>query len=155
MSLKQRIIMKELNIGLLKQVCLVGWFLDSPSHWSTQTLLLPTSSVTFWSTVGRAKCDAQSRQIPLWDGLNLQALWCSMFPLVSSALCLFFFALLLSVFNPPLWVHCSTSLSLDSTNSPFVFCLCSWLLAIRTHACSVPLPPPSNHLLQLHLEFPV
>ena len=42
--------------------------------WSTQTLLLPTSSVTSPSTVERAKCDAQSRQIPLWEGLNLQAL---------------------------------------------------------------------------------
>jgi len=52
---------------------LAGWFLDSPSHWSTQTLLLPTSSVTFWSTVARANCGAQSRQIPLWDGLNLSS----------------------------------------------------------------------------------
>lgn len=43
-----------------------------------------------------------------------------------------------------------TSLRLNS-----VFCLYSWLLAIRFHAYSVPLPPLSIPLLQLRLEFPV
>lgn len=52
---------------------MVGWFLDSPSHWSTQILLLPTSSMTFWSSVERAKFGVQSRKIPLWDGLNLSS----------------------------------------------------------------------------------
>ena len=62
------------------------WILQAT--WSTQTLLLPTSFVTFSSIVERANLDSQSRRIPLWDGLNLQALWCSMLPLVSSTLCL-------------------------------------------------------------------
>jgi len=66
--------------------------------------------MTSWSIVERAECDAQSGQIPLWEGLNLQALWCSMLPMVGTALCLFCLALLFYVFSPPLRVHCSLSL---------------------------------------------
>ena len=40
---------------------------------STQTLLLPTSFVTFWSTMVRAQHGAQPGQIPLWGGLNLSS----------------------------------------------------------------------------------
>ena len=62
------------------------------------------------STVERANCDAQSEQIPLSEGLILQALSCSMLLMVNSALCLLCLALLLSVLSLPLRVHCSLSL---------------------------------------------
>ena len=55
----------------------------------------------------KANCGAQSGHIPLWEDLMLQALWCSMLLMVSSALCLLCLALLLSVFSPPLRVYCS------------------------------------------------
>ena len=61
--------------------CLAGWFLDSPSHWSTQTLP-PTSSVTFWSIV-ESSMWFSTRTDPLWDGSDLSSLWCSTFPLVN------------------------------------------------------------------------
>ena len=65
---------------------------------SSQTLFSSYQLYDPWSTVERAKCDAQFGQIPLWEGLNLQALWCSILPMVSSTLYLLCLALLLSMF---------------------------------------------------------
>ena len=72
-------------------------YLGRVVSWITQVtgvhrLSLPTSSMTFWSTVERAKFDAQSGYIPLWDGLNIQALWFSMLPLTTRPSVFFYFA---------------------------------------------------------------
>jgi len=77
---------------------LAGWFLDSPSHSEFTDSFSSYQLYDPWSTVERAKCDAQFGQIPLWEGLNLQALWCSILPMVSSTLYLLCLALLLSMF---------------------------------------------------------
>lgn len=115
------------------------------------------------STVARAQCGGQLEQIPLWNGSNLSsslvldAASGQLDPLSSFCFCftVFFFSVyfvLLSGFWP-LCLLCS-SLELFS-NLTRAFCLYSWLLVIRNHAYSVPLPPLSIHLLQLCLEFPV
>jgi len=100
---------------LLKHVCLAGWSLDSPSHSEYTDSCSSYQLCDPRSTLERANYDAQSGQIPLWEGLNLQSLWCSMLPVVSSALCLLCLALLFSVFSPPLRVHCSPSFLVSQT----------------------------------------
>jgi len=89
------------------------------------------------------------------------------------------FALLFFVFNPPLWVHCSTSSSLDScclisldstisvhgfshSNSMlvrflfrlcrFTFCNCAWssLFSVIMNAQGVAICPPLNGASMLH-----
>ena len=87
-----------------------GWLLDSPSHLEYTDSCSSYQLCDPRSTVERANCDAQSVHIHLWEGLILQALWCTMLPMVSSALCLLCLALLLSVLSPPLRVHGSLSL---------------------------------------------
>lgn len=72
-----------------------------------------------------------------------QALLCSTLPLISLALCLLtalFSLCLLSLF----FRVCVLSAS-----------LCMALKSTRAHGWSIPLPTPSDHLLQLHLEFRV
>ena len=111
MSLSRELQIQGLNMSSPdSRFCLAGWFLDSPSHSEFTNSFSSYQLCDPWSTVERAKCDSQSGQIPLWEGLNLQALWCSTLPVVSSALCLLCLALLFSVFSPPLRVHCSLSL---------------------------------------------
>ena len=137
---------------------MAGWSLDSPSHWSAPTLLISTSSVTFGSIVERAKYDAQSGQIPLWDGLNLQALVlvATIDQLSPLSLLLCFVVLCVESSSQGLLFHYFVSrLSLCLTFLSLFNYLYSWLLAICPHACSVPLPPLSIHLMQLHLEFPI
>lgn len=143
--------------------------MDFPSHWSAQTLLLPASSMTFRSTMGRAKCDTQPEQIPLWDGLNLQALVLDsvpgqLDPLSLSALLLLHF--LFSVFCPPLGILVFTSsnmivysisihgfLSFEPMPAQFLFhlcqftfCSCAWssLFSIRMNVQGVAMCPHTN-----------
>lgn len=106
---------------------------------------------------GKSQCDAQSRQIPLWKGLNLQALWCSTLPTASLALYLLFLALLFSMFSPPLRVHCSLSLLVawTSLNSPLVRLSLFMALTIRSLCMFGSSPACVVLVLQLRLEFPI
>ena len=87
---------------------------------------------------------------PLRDGLNLSsslvldATFGQLGPL--SSFCFFFFASLSSS------LFCLLSSILPLRVSSI---LCHGFKAIRAHGCSIPLPPPSDSLLQLRLEFPV
>ncbi len=113
------------------KIFLVRWSLDSPSHLEYTDSCSSYQLCDLGSIVERANYDAQSRHIPLREGLNLQALWCSMLPMVSSALYLFCSASLLSRFSSPLGVHCSLYLwshGLFSVSSfSFWLSLCSWI----------------------------
>ena len=120
--------------------------------------------------MARAQCGAQPRQIPLLDGLNLQVLWCLMFLLINSTLYLFYFALIFSVFHPPLRILVPFSVSLclssvvrlsifmaltirslclfgSSSTCRFTFCSCSWssLFSVIMNAQGVATCPHLNH----------
>lgn len=93
---------------------------DSTSDWSTQNLLLPTSTVTFWSTMARAQCGAQPEQIlygMAWIFRCSGARCCcwSAWPSIPSALLYCSLCLvLLSAFTVPL-LHLLTFASLCLT----------------------------------------
>ena len=129
--------MQGLTMSLLKQICLVGWFLDSPSHLSTQTsssyqlcdLLLYSGKSPMWCSV---------ETDPLWDGSDLSSLWCLTLPLVSLALCpLSAFASLssFSVFCPSLrvLVSFSVSLGLSVPLNLSTDCLLSLFMALKPY----------------------
>ena len=141
---------------------MTGWFLDSPSHLSTQTsssyqlcdllvykeepnvvLSSDKSSLGWLGYLKPLVLDAASSQLDPLSSFCFSFLHCLLLCVPSS-----------SQDSGSSVSRGSLCLFLTNRLTECVFCLCSWLKSTRFHVCLVPLPPSSNHLLQPHLEFP-
>ena len=131
-------------MSLLTQDSFAGWFLDSPSHWSTQTLCI-TSFLTSQVYNGRnlmwflVPTDTLQRWLedlkPSGARCYLWSAWPSVFFLIFTLS--IYFVCFLCVF-------------------PSFFCsFMHGFKAIRAHGYLIPLLTPSDHLLHLFLEFPI